>query len=473
MRSLRHSPFLEGNFAPVSDERSDETLRIVGTLPAELDGLFLRNGPNPRFAPLGAYHWFDGDGMVHAIRIADGKASYRNRWVRTREHMIEQQAGRALWKGLGEPPDFSNPHGFSKNVSNTSFVFHAGKLLSIWEGGVPYELCPHTLETRGPYTFGGRLKGPLTAHPKRDPETGELFFFGYGPLAPYLRYYVASPEGEIEEAQNIELPRPVMMHDFLITEHYAVFLALPAVLRLDRALQGKSFIHWQPEAGARIGVMPRYGRARELRWYPVPPFFMYHAANAWEEGDKLVFTGGRMPGTFMAADAPSSAEAELLERREVGVMTRFTLDLKSGAFHEQALDDASIGFETASDALLGRKTRFNYASVSRGVRPSEAAEMVAIRKYDLERGGFHTHCFEEGVAGGECVFVAKRAPRSEDDGYLLALTHDAKRDVSALRVIDARRIEAPPLALVELARRVPFGFHARWVDAARLSQAHP
>jgi carotenoid cleavage dioxygenase len=468
MRSHQLSPFLEGNFAPVSDERDDEDLRIVGELPSDLDGLFLRNGPNPRFSPAGSYHWFDGDGMVHAIRIAKGKASYRNRWVRTREHLIEQREGRAIWKGLGERPDLSNPYGFSKNVSNTSLLFHAGKLLSIWEGGAPYELCPHTLATRGAYDFDKRLKGSFTAHPKRDPDTGELFFFGYEPLAPYLRYYVASPDGEIEDVQNIELPQPLMMHDFLLTEHYAAFLALPAVLRLDRLMQGKSFIRWQPESGARIGVMPRYGRVRELRWFSVPPFYMFHSANAWEEQGNLVFTGGRLPSTFMAVDFPPGPEAERIEAQEVGIMTRFTLELGTGRLREEALDAAAVGFETVNEQWLGRKARFNYACVSRGVRPIEGAEMVALRKYDLEQRNFETHRFEDGVSGGEAVFVPDRQARSEDDGYLLVLTHDTERSLSELRVVDAKHMQAGPLARIELERRVPFGFHARWLAGDRL-----
>ena len=168
-------------------------LVVEGEIPRELHGTLYRNGPNPQFAPRGKYHWFDGDGMIHALTIGDGKAHYRNRWVRTQGFQMEREAGESFFGGLA---NFANSdpraEGIFPNAANTNIIGHGGKLLALWEAGPPHELDPHTLETIGPYDFDGQLLGPMTAHPKIDPETGELFFFGYSPFPPYLRYYVAS-----------------------------------------------------------------------------------------------------------------------------------------------------------------------------------------------------------------------------------------------------------------------------------------
>ncbi len=468
MRSHEDNPFLQGNFSPVHDERTDAELEVIGELPRELDGLFLRNGPNPRFSPLGTYHWFDGDGMLHAIRLKDGKASYQNSWVRTREFLIEEKAGKALWKGLEEPPDFSNPHGMMKNRSNTSAVFHAGKLLSLWEGGPPYELDPATLETKGRYNYEGALKGPFTAHPKVDPVTGEMFFFGYSPMPPYLRYHVVSPEGELEQSETIELKLPVMMHDFAITERYAIFMDLPAVMRPERLMSGKSFISWEPDKGARFGVLPRYGRGSEIRWFEVPSFFMYHTANAYEEGDEIVITGGRMPGTFMVAQETTIAASEQLESAEEGTMHRFRINLETGKVSVEQLDDAAIGFECVNEARLGRKARYNYASVLRNSKAVDGPEFIALRKYDLETGSFESHVFEAGVIGGEGVFVPKRKATQEDEGWVLVLTHDTNTEQSELRVVDAQKYDRPPVARIVMKRRIPHGFHARFIATSQV-----
>ena len=206
-------PFLEGNFAPVDKELDATGLQVIGEIPSDLRGTFLRTGPNPRFSPLGFYHWFDGDGMVHAVRIGDDGVAYRNRWVRTRGFLHEEQAGHAIWTGILHPPMNPPPHDIArKNVANTALLSHAGKLLALWEGGDPYSLDAQTLATHGPYTFGDRLSSRFTAHPKVDPVTGELFFFGYQLLEPpYLKYSVVSATGELQFTTPIELPEPVMM----------------------------------------------------------------------------------------------------------------------------------------------------------------------------------------------------------------------------------------------------------------------
>lgn len=192
------NPYLMGPYAPVDTEIDASDLEVIGEIPDDLNGLYVRNGPNPQHIPAGRYHWFDGDGMLHGVRIAGGKASYRNRYVRTKGFEIEREAGRALWTGLLEPPRFDNPHGPFKNAANTALVWHDGRLLALWEGGEPHTIRVPGLETIGPYTYGGKLVSAFTAHPKVDEVTGEMMFFGYSMVQPpFVKYSVVSAAGEL------------------------------------------------------------------------------------------------------------------------------------------------------------------------------------------------------------------------------------------------------------------------------------
>jgi carotenoid cleavage dioxygenase-like enzyme len=231
LRESDENPFLQGNFAPWRMEGEAFDLEVLGEIPRDLNGTYYRNGPNPAYEPRARYHWFDGDGMIHAITLREGRAAYRNRWVQSRGLGEERQAGRALFAGLldldpGETPQF-------KNTGNTNIVWHAGRLLALMEAALPTELRPCTLETLGEYDFGGRLVGPMTAHPKMDPETGEMLFFGYSPFPPFLQYHVAGPDGALRRSEVIDVPWPSMIHDFAITRDDVVFILCPLVFSLE------------------------------------------------------------------------------------------------------------------------------------------------------------------------------------------------------------------------------------------------
>ncbi len=239
------NPFLEDNFAPVDQEITTDRLKVIGELPADLSGMFVRNG-NPQWSPIGNYHWFDGDGMLHGVRIHNGQASYRNRYVQTRGWKIEHAEGKAIWSGLLEPPQIDNPYEPFKNVANTALVWHAGQLLALWEGGVPHLIQIPELDTIGEHTYNNQLTSAFTAHPKVDPVTGEMMFFGYSPLKPpYLQYGVVSPEGELLQIVPIDLPIGVMMHDFAITENYTIFMDLPFTFSMERAQRGEPMIMFE------------------------------------------------------------------------------------------------------------------------------------------------------------------------------------------------------------------------------------
>ncbi|CAI5964231.1 unnamed protein product [Closterium sp. NIES-64] len=296
--------YLTGVFAPVDKEIGPVAdLPVTGQLPECLNGEFVRNGPNPKFAPTFSYHLFDGDGMLHGVRIKDGKASYVNRWVRTSRLEQESAYQRAKflkfgdmlgYVGLGKifleqlrkwlgVLDLSQGNG----TGNTALIFHARRLLALHEGDAPYAiqvLQDGELETQGRLTYGGRLNHPFTAHPKVDPETGEMFTFGYQAKAPFVTYRVVTKAGEMGPPVNITIPTPGMMHDFAITQNYAIFLDLPLEFAPKEIVKGKMPFLWNPDRPARFGILPRYAESEaELRWFELPALFIFHTGNAWEE----------------------------------------------------------------------------------------------------------------------------------------------------------------------------------------------
>ncbi|MGL4553642.1 MAG: carotenoid oxygenase family protein [Gemmataceae bacterium] len=455
------SPFLDGNYAPVHEEVAADSLPVSGKLPPELDGTFVRNGPNPQFAPVGPYHWFDGDGMLHGVRLRDGKASYRNRYVRTEGFLEERAAGKALYQGLSGLPDFTKiaagKEGF-KNAANTALVWHGGKLLALWEGGAPHEVKVPSLDTVGRFTFGGQLRHACTAHPKVDPRTGELFLFGYQPVKPYVRYSVADASGAIVHTTAIDIPRAVMMHDFAVTATRAVFMDLPMPFSFGGLLGGSPF-RFEPKYGARFGILPRRGRGDEVKWFDAEPCYVFHTFNAHDDGDAVVLLGCRMTSFPSEIKPPSRMTAR--ELKESATPYRWRFDLKTGKTTEGPIDDVAADFPRVNDALAGRATRFGYAM---------RLSMDAVHKYDFERKTTSAHAFGRGRLGGEPVFVPRPGATGEDDGWLVAYVHDADAGRSEMVLLDARDLAAEPVARVMLPGRVPFGFHGAWVPGTAVGK---
>ena len=460
------SPFLERNFEPVQDEIEADNLPVVGELPPELDGVFVRNGPNPQFRPTRGYHWFAGDGMLHGVSLRDGKAAYRNRWVRTDAFNRERAAGRALWPG-DMRPDFENPEGPMRgNMANTALVFHDGRLLALWEGGEPYHVKAPSLETVGPHTFGGALGHPFTAHPKVDPVTGELLFFGYTLYCePFLQYSVASPEGRIEHSTPINLPIGVMMHDFAVTERYALFLDFPYTFSMEKAERGENPFAWEPDRGARIGVLPRRASGSEIRWFEVTPGFVFHTLNAYEDGDEVVLDLCRANKFELYG-----LNTEFGRDSDTARLHRYRLNLKTGEAKEQPLDDVRSDFPRVNDRLVGRQARFGYASRFEDISGGLSEGLL---KYDLQNGRSELHLHGKNRSGGEGVFVPRPGAKAEDDGWLMTFVHDEGSRESELVVIDAMRFTDKPVARVKIPQRVPFGFHGAWVSAAEIASQRP
>lgn len=456
------NPYLDGNFAPVREEITADTLSVIGELPLELSGIFVRTGSNPQWPPIGQYHWFDGDGMLHGVRISNGKATYRNRYVQTAGWKIERAAGKAIWTGLSEPPQMDNPYGPSKNTANTALVWHAGQLLALWEGGAPHAIKVPELETIGEYTYNTKLTSAFTAHPKVDPVTGELLFFGYSLFRPpYLQYSIVSAQGELLRTVPIDLPIGVMMHDFAISENYTIFMDLPLTFSLERVQRGEPMLMFEKNRPSRFGILPRHGDNSNIRWFESPACFVPHTLNAYEEGDEVVLSGCRMKNSGLLEPVQSAEESNR-------PLYQWRFNLVSGAVREEMLDDVAIEFPRVNEQLLGRKTRYGYAT---RVANNPILLFDALIKYDFVSHKSETLEFGQGRYGGDIVFVPRPGATVEDDGWILTLVHDENSQSSELLVVNAQDVTGEPVARVLIPQRVPYGFHAAWISEEQLDNS--
>jgi carotenoid cleavage dioxygenase len=427
--------FQVGNYAPVADELTAHDLPVEGAIPAELDGWYLRNGPNPRQA---TGHWFTGDGMIHGVRLEGGHAKwYRNRWVRT-DSFVEDFP---LYNADGT-------RNLRAATANTHLVNHAGKTLALVESSLPYEIT-NDLETVGAYDFGGKLVDSMTAHPKICPTTGELHFFGYGNIfEPHVTYHRADANGELTINRPLQVPALTMMHDFALTAEHVVFMDLPIVFNLDVALKGEGDMpyRWDDGYGARLGVLRRDDPFGEVRWFDIDPCYVFHVANAHDsaDGSSIVLQAVRYPELWRDNGGFDAT----------GVLWSWTIDLRAGTVSERQLDDRSVEFPRIDDRLAGLPARY---AVSVGGN--------SLIRYDLSSGDAVAHDFGTG-GPGEAVFVPSTSGAAdESNGWYLGYVYDPDRDGSDLVIIDASDFAGKPVATIKLPQRVPYGFHGNWIGA--------
>jgi len=454
------------NIAPISFEADAASLTIEGELPRELNGTLYRNGPNPQF-PSPAAHWFVGDGMLHAFHLENGKASYRNRWVRTPKFMAEHDAGRALYGSFGQlRPDAPSGTPSNGGVANTNIVHHAGKLYALEEAHLPTEIDPRTLETLGFLDFGGSIAGPFTAHPKIDPVTGEMLFFGYnaaGPFSPKVSYGVLYRDGRVASFQRFEAPFASMVHDFVVTEKHVLFPILPLTGSMQRAMSGKPPYAWEPDKGSAVGVMKRGGSTDDIVWFRGEACYVFHVMNAWEEGEKIIADVMQFeePPLFPHPDG-SRTDPEKSRAR----LCRWTFDMAGNTdrFTTRYLDDVAGEFPRVDDRHAGFATRHGwFASALR--LTGAGIGFGGISHVDMAKSKTVRFNFAAGDQVSEPVFVERARDAGEGDGWLLSTVYRASENRSDLAVFNATDIESGPIALVKLDHRVPAGFHGNWVNA--------
>jgi carotenoid cleavage dioxygenase len=436
--------WLQGDFAPVQREVEAVDLVVEGSLPRDLSGLYVRNGSNP--LPRWSSHWFLGDGMVHGVAIENGKAKwYRNRYV----HTTLLAAGGGL-TAKGAP-------GGAAGLSNVSIVHHAGKLLTLGEVGFPYELRASDLSTVGAYDFAGRLHGNMTAHPKIDPETGTMHFFGYNFSEPYLVYHVADRNGALVSSQPVSVKASTMIHDFAITDRDVIFWEMPVLFDMQLAIKMVSTKRsrimpyvWKPEYGSRIGVMPLGGPTSAIRWVEIEPCYVFHGMNAFRDGDDVVLDVSRMAKVF---DRTTLGPPPHLHRWRVNT---------AGAaltFSDTQRNDTIAELPSIDRRRTGRTYTHGWR-----VETTDDQETVDFRGvvHIDSNTGVETR-WDPGArySSGEWLFVATGP--AEAEGLIMTYVYDKAADSSELVALDARDVAAGPVARIKLPQRVPYGFHGTWV----------
>jgi carotenoid cleavage dioxygenase len=490
------NPYLAGFLAPVRREVTATDLPVTGHIPEYLDGRYLRNGPNPvADVDPAIYHWFSGDGMVHGVALRDGKAHwYRNRWIRSPR----------VSKILGEPaPTRLSPRAGMLNLgANTNVLTHAGRTLALVEGGVAnYELTGE-LDTVGTCDFDGTLAGGYTAHPHRDPRTGELHAVSYSfARGKTVQYSVIDVHGRARRIVDIEVGGSPAIHDFSLTDKYVVIYDLPVTLDpvqvlpanvprwlgLPARLVLQSLIGrvptpspitarvnrnpkrsdrypyaWNPRYQARIGVMPRDGGNADIRWFDVEPCYVFHPVNAYSEvrdgAEVLVLDVVRYDRVFERdLRGPGDSRPSL---------DRWSVDLTSGSVTTERRDDRPQEFPRINENLTGHRHRFGYTvGLDGGFLPDGASAMrTALYKHDYQTGSTAVANLDPDLLIGEMCFVPAPSDGSrdhaEDDGILMGFGHHRGRDEGRLLLLDAQTCEL--VATVHLPQRVPMGFHGNW-----------
>jgi carotenoid cleavage dioxygenase-like enzyme len=450
------APFLQGPFAPVTEEVTAFDLPVTGQVPAGLSGRYLRNGPNPLGLDDPNYHWFIGAGMVHGVRLRDGRAEwYRNRWVRSQE----------VAKTLGEQWPAGPVHAGQDFAANTHVLLHGGRTLATVEAGaLPYELTAE-LGTAGPCDFGGTLPGGFAAHTKLDPRTGELHAIAYFWAWDYIQHIVISRDGHVTRTTNVPVSDGPMMHDFALTEKYVVLFDLPVTFSMAAVSAGLKLPYtWNPAHQARVGLLSRDGSSAEVRWLEVEPCWVFHTLNAYDEaGGRVVVDVVRYEGAYdvsrMSGDGPIALD-------------RWTLDPAAGRLTRRGLDDRLQEFPRVDERVISRPHRYGYSAVIGEVSRAlislsgdfaDQAFANALLKHDLAHGTTQAHEFGSDATAGEAVFVPADPAAPEDDGYVMAFVHNPDRGAADLVILAAQDFGGEPVARVHLPARIPLGFHGNWI----------
>ena len=466
-------PYLNGAWTPQHEEVTATDLDVIeGRIPDDIDGIYLRNTENQLHQPLGRYHPFDGDGMIHQIDFSGGKASYRNRFVRTRCFQAEQDAGGSLWGGLMDKSSLSKrpgfgAHGSLKDSSSTDIIVHAGKAVStFYQCGEGYVLDPETLEQEGVASWVP-LDG-ISAHPKVDVRTGELLFFNYSKHAPYMHYGVVDRSGKLAHYVPIPLPGPRLPHDMMFTQNWSILCDFP--LFWDEELLKRNVHVTRLHAGlpSRFALIPRYGQPEDIRWFEADPTFVLHFINAYEDGDEVILDGyfeeDPYPPPLENADGYGHMMAYVDEHSFKPKLHRWRFNLADGTTREERLDDRILEFGMMNQRYLGLPYRYAYSTTS---KPGWFL-FNGFVKHDMATGESWSLELPEGRYGSEAPFAPRVGAVDEDDGYLVSFVTDENRGTSECILIDCKRFAEGPVCRIALPHKISSGTHAHWADRVAL-----
>eukprot|EP01088_Endostelium_zonatum_P004427 TRINITY_DN15673_c0_g1_i1.p1 TRINITY_DN15673_c0_g1~~TRINITY_DN15673_c0_g1_i1.p1 ORF type:complete len:552 (+),score=123.49 TRINITY_DN15673_c0_g1_i1:103-1758(+) len=512
-----HNPLINGNFSPVT-EKTKSHLDIVGKVPDDIDGIYVRNGPNPyiKIEDEEFYHFFDGDGMLHGINFESSKeVTYLNRWVNTIRLQEEKQVGKALpFTRIGEVRDpvgfflycvrwiknsiliflrLAPPPQLGSKTANTALEFHAGRFLALNETDIPYQVKLPSLETVGPYDFLGQFNFPpnhFTAHPKIDHATNHMIAFSYSlDTKPFCRYYVFDENDKLLRQVPIHFDIPVFMHDFAVTKTHSIIFNLPFQFRLDKVLECVSPFMFDPTTPSKFGILPRMAKDQsEIIWFESPACYMWHGLNAWDDGDEVVLYGLRSDTVnyFKLTDAYATPEHPIPDKSDLTYLHLWRFNLKTKTVTERNITKAfGCEFPTINNRYLGLKNKYGYIG-RYGDRNVKEAYIDAVIKLDLasDKDGqdmkYTVYEFPKGWYSQEWLFVPRvrqsgeeSKEQEEDDGYVMSYMYDSENRESEFWVLDASSNfgkEGCLLARIKIGSRVPYGFHGKFVTRQQMSQ---
>lgn len=465
-----HGPMLTGPFAPIFDELVLDDLPVEGRIPDDLNGVYLRNGPNQQYEPKGAHHYFDGEGMMHSGVFRDGKFTYRNKWIRTEGWQKNDAAGEELYWGVMNSLKGSVDKPMN-DAANTDVIGHAGQAVVSWYlAGIPYILDPITLDTlkAAPEYVSGPGQG-MSAHFKVDEYSGDLLFFDYFTEKPHMSYGVVSKEGKLVHHVPIELPGDRLMHDMGVTSNYSILHDVPVYHDEEALKAGRHKIRFDSSLSTRFGVIPRFGASDTIRWFDFTPCFIYHVVNCWEEGDEVVMIACRyMPALNDDGSIDEEHTAKMIGSLQMDArLWSYRMNMRTGEAVETCLNaDHNVEFPTYNSLETGRYTQWAYLVD----HDPKMLRWTGIRKMNTDTGESvgewtdgHDHCWYS-----EPWFAPADNPQSEDHGYVVTFCWNAATEVQELQVFDALDISKGPVARIKLPRRVPPGFHACWMKASQV-----
>ncbi|WP_101757407.1 carotenoid oxygenase family protein [Oceanicoccus sp. KOV_DT_Chl] len=470
---LLRFPYLQGNYAPVLEESTlnegEGELRVEGTIPANITGAFMRNGPNVAWQPDHYVYPVDGDGMIHAIYIKDGRVHYRNRWVQTQSFKIEAQFQRACWGSHGKPHLIDkeviaaggspNP---LKNPANTNVLFHGDKLFALFEAGFPH-LLNSDLTTVGEYDYDGLLQAGdgLTAHPKICSRNGDLISNTQTFSAPYFTVQIFDKSGRHKRSIPIHgMHRRAMIHDMQICGDYIVGFFAPAFPDIEAAMRGENPFVWEADRATRIFVVHR--EAGEPLWFEAPTFFSWHFCNGFQSGENLYIDYVWMDSMPVSNDLGTGVEAQMRN------MHRLTLNLKTQTLSDEKLGTTYCEFPRADSRRCGQSYRYGFAAASTQSWADDPNHGYnATIAYDMDSG--HSQLWDYGVGAnaGEPVHVPSPDSAKEEDGYLMCYVNSPEEG-AYLSILSAGDLTRGPLAKISIPVRVPNGFHANWMNGMTL-----
>ncbi|OBI50675.1 apocarotenoid-15,15'-oxygenase [Mycobacterium kyorinense] len=471
-------PYRTGPWRPQSTEwDADDLTAVEGEIPRDLDGVYLRNTENPLHPALKTYHPFDGDGMLHVVGFRDGKAFYRNRFIRTDGFLAENKAGGPLWPGLAEPPSLARrddgwgARGRMKDASSTDVVVHRGTALtSFYQCGDLYRLDPYSAETLGKAQWNGNFPvgWGVSAHPKIDTTTGELLFFNYSKHAPYMHYGVVDADNNLVHYVDVPLPGPRLPHDMAFTENYVILNDFPLFWEPELLARDLHVARFHREMPSRFAVMPRRGQTADIRWFEAEPTFVLHFVNAYEDGDEIV-----LDGFFQADPEPADTGTGTKWQRAFRFLAldrmqarlhRWRLDLVTGSVREEQLSETITEFGMINADYAARDYRYAYAATG---KPGWFL-FDGLVKHDVLTGREQRYAFADGVYGSETAMAPRPGGGSEDDGYLITLTTDMNADASYCLIFDAARLSDGPVCKLSLPERISSGTHSTWAPGPQL-----